>query len=149
MSDDENDRHSAVEETKIGERPFWRRSGLWKREAEIRKLIADGYSYEQVRRVLGLRVTARQVGNFCVKQLGIRSRGGTKQCRMAGVGGTGQVSDSGQSTRRGRPSGKRLQVGTQPQESAPAPAPNVASIAEALGPNPGEWLNQYRAKQEK
>lgn len=149
MSETKDSRHSAGEETPRGERPFWRRSGLWKREAEIRKLIGEGYSYEQVKRLLGLEVTSRWLCDFCVKQLGIRSHGGSGQSRETGAGGTGQVTESGQPKRRGRPPGKRLQVGTQPESPIPATAPKVASISEALGPKPADWLDQYRTKQEK
>jgi DNA invertase Pin-like site-specific DNA recombinase len=39
------------------ERPWHRRSKLWSRETEIRRLLAEGYSLAQIIRRLGLRVS--------------------------------------------------------------------------------------------
>ena len=39
------------------ERPWHRRSDLWEREGEIRRLLAEGYSLRQIVEHLGLRVS--------------------------------------------------------------------------------------------
>lgn len=39
------------------ERPWHRRSDLWEREGEIRRLLAEGYSLRQIVERLGLRVS--------------------------------------------------------------------------------------------
>ena len=119
-------------------RPFWKRSGLWRHEEAIRLMISQGYSYEQIRAELGLSVTARQVSNFCSNSLGIRSRGGVKQVRRraaaeAGRGpGEKSVCSEGEGERRGA------------QQSPPTPAPRIASISEALGPEPVDEWAQFR-----
>lgn len=111
------------------ERPGHRRSVFWDHADRIRKLLADGRSYQQILRMLHLGHMHRSVlARWCERQ-GLHS-----QCPT-------------------RPGSRAADKKSAPAASAPAastaaqatPQPNPPSpISDALGPEPGDEWSAFR-----
>ncbi len=111
-------------EKAAAERPAWRRSVFFDHEARIRSLLADGRSYQQILRILGLKQMHRSVLARWCQRRGLRS-----QC-PTGPGSRANAE-------------KKPAPSTVPA-APPAPVPAVRSLADAYGPEPTDPLADLR-----
>lgn len=81
----------AVISSDTDERPWHRRSALWGREPEIRRLQAEGHSLAQIIRRLGLRVSRPYLWRFLRRASAARPAGAPSP---AAAGATGVAAES-------------------------------------------------------
>ena len=110
-------------EKAAAERPAWRRSVFFDHEERIRSLLADGRSYQQILRILGLKKMHRSVLARWCQRRGLRSKCPARP--------------------GSRPDADKKSAAQAPAAPRPAEATPV-SLADAYGPEPLDPLAELR-----